>query len=120
MVAFAYDSTADVRTLRLTRGRSFRCAFGTTLRPSNQPYPIDGYAIEAVVTLFDMPERVVDFAVTIEDAERGKFAIALDEKQTASLDTGSYWWELRWERPDGYTQTIVEGVLEVVNRGCHA
>jgi hypothetical protein len=119
MVAFAYDSTAAVRTLRLTRGRPFRCAFSTTLKPANEPLPLDGYAITAVATLFDMPDLVAEFAVSIDAADRGLFSIYLDDEQTAELDAGSYWWELRWERPDGYTQTIVEGTLEVVNRGCH-
>jgi hypothetical protein len=57
---------------------------------------------------------VAAFNVTVIDAANGLFALSMQEADTVKLEAGSYRWRLKWTRPEGVTETILRGVLDVL------
>ena len=118
MTAFALDVSAARLTLRITRGAGFRHPVSVTLRPSGLPLNIKAADVYAFVTV--LPEGHVVMLLEAHDIPghgAGVFELRATADETRLLDEGSYWWEMGYRNADNEPQPLVEGVMEVMNRG---
>ena len=118
MTAFALDVSADRLTLRITRGAGFRHPVSVTLRPSGLPMNITAADVYAFVKL--VPDGNVVMQLEAHDIPGygvGVFELRATAGDTLLLEAGSYWWEMGYRNKDNEPQSLVEGVMEVMNRG---